>query len=132
MKKFAVLAMAAVTATMAAVAPAAAGQTGRDRTAQVAAGIAGFAVGAIVGNALSDDRRVAVNHQTSRHSGRHYRNDDRRHPRRQATYRTWGEPWSPEWFQWCRANYRSFNPQTGTWRGYDGKVRFCEVPRAAR
>lgn len=40
-----------------------------------------------------------------------------------ATY----EPWSPGWYNWCSANYRSFNPSKGTFRGYDGLDHFCVV-----
>ena len=38
------------------------------------------------------------------------------------------EPWSPGWYQWCDQRYRSFNPQKGTYRGYDGQDHFC-VPK---
>jgi hypothetical protein len=44
------------------------------------------------------------------------------------TYESRLQPWSPEWYRWCDARYRSFNPQTGTFRGYDGLDHFC-VPR---
>lgn len=44
------------------------------------------------------------------------------------TYESSLEPWSPGWYRWCDARYRSFNPQTGTFRGYDGLDHFC-VPR---
>jgi len=37
------------------------------------------------------------------------------------------EPWSPEWAQWCGNRYRSFNRNTGTFRGYDGLNHFCVV-----
>lgn len=35
------------------------------------------------------------------------------------------QPRGPEWPQYCY-NYRSFNPQTGYWIGYDGVPRFCQ------
>ncbi len=35
------------------------------------------------------------------------------------------EPWTPEWQDWCSDRYRSFDPRTGFWRGYDGKTYFC-------
>lgn len=38
------------------------------------------------------------------------------------------EPWSPGWREWCTNRYRSFNVQTGTFRGYDGFDHFC-VPK---
>jgi len=37
------------------------------------------------------------------------------------------EPWSPEWARWCDNRFRSFNVNTGTYRGYDGKDHFCVV-----
>lgn len=37
------------------------------------------------------------------------------------------EPWTPEWQSWCSSSYRSFNPRTGTFRGYDGRDHFCVV-----
>lgn len=38
------------------------------------------------------------------------------------------EPWTPAWRDWCDRHYRSFNPETGTYRGYDGLNHFC-VPK---
>ncbi|WP_407941300.1 BA14K family protein [Mesorhizobium xinjiangense] len=35
------------------------------------------------------------------------------------------EPWSPGWYRYCEDRYRSFNPSTGTFRGYDGRDHFC-------
>jgi hypothetical protein len=35
------------------------------------------------------------------------------------------EPWSREWFRYCSNRYRSFNADTGTFRGYDGRDHFC-------
>ena len=41
------------------------------------------------------------------------------------TYATGLEPWSPQWYDYCESRYRSFNPRTGTFTGYDGVRRFC-------
>lgn len=38
------------------------------------------------------------------------------------------EPWTPGWREWCSNRYRSFNQQTGTYRGFDGFDHFC-VPK---
>ena len=38
------------------------------------------------------------------------------------------EPWTPGWREWCSNRYRSFNAQTGTFRGFDGFDHFC-VPK---
>ena len=37
------------------------------------------------------------------------------------------EPWTRGWYQYCAARYRSFNPQRGTYRGYDGLNHFCKA-----
>jgi len=88
-----------------------------------AAGIFGLAAGALVGSALSQPR---------------YYYDDYYQPApvyvqppppavvyqpAQAYYRP--DPWSPEWYSYCSERYRSFNPQTGYFLGYDGNYHFC-------
>lgn len=35
------------------------------------------------------------------------------------------EPWTQQWQNYCSKKYRSFNPNTGTFRGYDGLNHFC-------
>jgi uncharacterized protein YcfJ len=37
------------------------------------------------------------------------------------------EPWTDEWFDYCSRKYRSFNPRTGTFTGYDGVKYFCQA-----
>jgi hypothetical protein len=34
-------------------------------------------------------------------------------------------PWSPAWYDYCSDRYRSFNPRTGYFKGYDGEYHFC-------
>ncbi|MGH6865152.1 MAG: BA14K family protein [Methyloceanibacter sp.] len=76
------------------------------------AGLLGFGVGAIVGSALTP-REVYVA------------------PPPQPVYApvapvAYGpEPWSPDWYTYCYSRYRSFNPNDGTFVGYDGIVHFC-------
>ena len=36
------------------------------------------------------------------------------------------EPWTDEWYAYCSAKYRSFNPQTGEFLAYSGEYRFCQ------
>ena len=38
------------------------------------------------------------------------------------------EPWTPAWYTYCRAKFRSFNDKSGTFLGYDGKRHFC-IPK---
>ncbi|HHZ10866.1 MAG TPA: BA14K family protein [Rhizobiales bacterium] len=88
----------------------------------VAAGILGLAVGAIVMGALAQPEP----------KGPVYRGD----PLDDPSYfppapRPVGggdvslEPWSDAWFDYCEARYRSFDPDTGTFTGHDGRRRFC-------
>jgi hypothetical protein len=42
-------------------------------------------------------------------------------------YRGSIEPWTDEWYDYCRARYRSFNDRTGTFTGYDGVKKFCQA-----
>lgn len=36
------------------------------------------------------------------------------------------EPWTSEWYSNCSSRYRSFNPQTGYFLGFDGNYHFCQ------
>ncbi|GGB04722.1 hypothetical protein GCM10011491_36020 [Brucella endophytica] len=35
------------------------------------------------------------------------------------------QPWTRGWYNYCVRRYRSFNPRTGTFLGYDGQYHFC-------
>ena len=74
----------------------------------VAAGIIGLGVGAIIGSALTP-REVYVAPP----------------PPRYAPVAYGPQPWSPDWYSYCYSRYRSFNPNTGTFVGYDGYEHFC-------
>lgn len=37
------------------------------------------------------------------------------------------KPWSKEWKEWCAGRFSSFNPQNGTYLGYDQKRHFCKA-----
>ena len=45
----------------------------------------------------------------------------------QPVYRSEIEPWTGEWYDYCRARYRSFNANTGTFTDYDGVKKFCQA-----
>ena len=34
-------------------------------------------------------------------------------------------PWTEAWYAWCFDRYRSFDPRSGTFLGYDGRRHFC-------
>ena len=35
--------------------------------------------------------------------------------------------WSAQWYRYCENRYRSFNPRTGYFLGYDGEYHFCRA-----
>lgn len=75
----------------------------------VGAGLLGFGVGAIVGSALTP-REVYVAPP----------------PRPAPVYAGYRPaPWTPDWYSYCYSRYRTFNPNSGTFIGYDGYEHFC-------
>lgn len=104
----------------------------------LAAGVLGLATGVIVGTALATppQRRVYVEEQPvsvyDDYSNDYYVDDYPPPPPRRPAYRprpvqqTYGiEPWTGAWHEYCSSRYRSFNPRTGTYVGYDGLSHFC-------
>ena len=138
-----VLALAATAMVVVASTPSEAGRRGRNNAA-IAAGIAGLATGVIIAGALSQRNRYygpgysGYYYYPAEPEVRYYR--VRRaappavvyyeEPRRvyrveRRVVRGGYEPWTDAWYDYCEARYRSFNPRTGTYRGYDGKNHFC-------
>ncbi len=93
----------------------------------VAAGVIGLAAGALIGSALSQPRTTYVQpapvYAAPPPPPAYYPAP----PARSASYRVGYEPWSRGWYQYCSDRYRSFNPNTGTYRGYDGRDHFCSA-----
>lgn len=89
-----------------------------------AAAILGIAGAAIIGGALAATPRVQREYYVVPQNP--YPPQPAYRPR-VTTYQSF-EPWTRGWYEWCDANYRSFNPQKGTFRGYDGLDHFC-VPK---
>ncbi|MFB2550659.1 BA14K family protein [Ensifer soli] len=97
----------------------------------VALGALGLATGVIIGGAIASQPRERV------YTERVYVDPEpeyyepapvyRRPPPRRVVVETYGtlEPWTREWYNYCADRYRSFNPRTGTFRGYDGRAYFC-------
>ena len=123
--KITVLSAAVAVTVLTALAPAEAHDRWRHRHdggAIVAAGVVGLALGAIAAGALSEPEPV-------------YRPvyDERRPVARPRPVRPYAEtiryqslePWSPDWFRYCEDRYRTFDPRTGTFVGYDGQEHFC-------
>ena len=117
---------AAMALSMAAVPFAATAEAGKrhhryDPGPAIVAGIFGLAAGAMISGALSQPRYryyepgpvyVAppppppVYHQPAR------------------VYYERPAPWTPAWYAYCDARYRSFDPATGHFLGYDGRYHF--------
>jgi len=86
----------------------------------VAAGVLGLAIGIIAATAVDGaaddgygDDTVADDYPPAFHGGA------------SVAYGGGFEPWTRDWYRYCSARYRSFDPQTGTFRGYDGYDHFC-------
>ncbi|WP_244318536.1 BA14K family protein [Roseibium hamelinense] len=77
----------------------------------------GFVAGAIVGSAISGPRYVAP-------APNYYYAPRRRYVAPAPVYYR-AQPWTPAWYQYCSAKYRSFNPRTGYYLAYSGQYRFC-------
>lgn len=140
-----ILCVAVAATTLTAIAPADAGERWRDHRYRrernsdgdlVAAGIVGLAIGALAAGALNANRNEPTYGNPYRHPrprpSRDYviddapqiiSSDDLYEPSYDASY----EPWSRAWYRYCANRYRSFDPQTGTYVGYDGRERFCNA-----
>jgi len=83
--------------------------------AQAASKTGNFLLGLAAGVATTAIIASAIHH----HKKRKWR---RRHSRVRY-YRP--RPWTPEWYDYCMSKYRSFDPETGYYRTYSGRLRFC-------
>jgi hypothetical protein len=142
MMKFATNALLATVVTLAPIAASTQAEA-RDRYRHhrdndaLALGAIGLATGVIVGSAIASQpqRRVYVEPApVSVYDEPEYYVDDYPPPppprrtvyqERRVQYTYGVEPWTPEWYDYCAARYRSFNARTGTYVGYDGMSHFC-------
>ncbi|MDO9414772.1 BA14K family protein [Pararhizobium sp.] len=127
-----VLAIAVAATTLTAFAPAQARDRDwrRHRGGDAAAiGALGLATGVILGGALANQNRrerVYVEPEPDVYIEEEPEYRVIRRPRRVVeTYEGGLEPWTRPWYRWCSNRYQSFNADTGTFRGYDGRDHFC-------
>jgi hypothetical protein len=98
----------------------------RDRSDAIAAGVLGLAAGAIIAGAIAQPSAPSYApppppaYYPPQPSYNAY-------PPASAPvkYRGGAQPWSKAWYNYCSQKFRSFNPETGTYRGYDGANHFC-------
>lgn len=137
LKKTAVAGLIAATSLVAAMPAAQAGERWRQRDYRggdmLAAGVLGLATGALIAGAARpapiyreryyDDGYYAPPPVVYERPVRVYEQPRRVYVERYATF----EPWTNEWYRYCSDRYRSFDPSSGTFVGYDGVRRFCEA-----
>jgi BA14K-like protein len=90
----------------------------------VAAGVLGLAAGALIAGIASQPVYSAPSYSDPyryRPVRNYYANDGY-----YGGYRSL-QPWSREWYHYCRNRYRSFDPSSGTFIGYDGQEHFCSA-----
>jgi hypothetical protein len=130
--KTTVLSLAVAATTMTAIPAATAGGRWHDNDSgdAIAAGVIGLATGAIIGGLVAQPRyygEPAYVDDYPRPAPRRYYYSERYYePERVYVRRSYGlEPWSRDWYRYCSSRYRSFDPSTGTFVGYDGREHFC-------
>ncbi|MCX8996558.1 BA14K family protein [Rhizobiaceae bacterium BDR2-2] len=111
-----------------------------DRGEAAALGVIGLATGLIVGSAIANGRQNdapvydAYPVDPYRHAppppayydaDRDYYPETPRRYNAQASRVQALEPWSRGWYDYCADRYRSFDPSSGTYVGYDGNRHFC-------
>lgn len=87
----------------------------------VAAGIAGLAAGVIAGAVIASPPPPRRYYYVPDDEPRVYYRSSYVRP----VYRGSIEPWSRSWYRYCSDRYRSFDPRSGTYMGYDGEAHFC-------
>lgn len=72
-------------------------------------------------------------HHGGHHHGHHWKSPYKGHsyygyPKYYYSYPvTYGHaPWTPGWYLYCKTKYKSFNPATGKYLGYNGQYYFCK------
>lgn len=91
---------------------------GRDA---VVGGALGLATGLIIGGAIAGSQPRYVEPDVYVEPDYYPEQRAYRRPVVVPTY----EPWTQSWYRYCSERYRSFDPRTGTYVGYDGLEHFC-------
>lgn len=87
-----------------------------------AAAIIGLGVGAIIGGAIASDRYYYAPPPPRVY----YAPPPPPQPPYYGPVAYAPPPWTPDWYAYCDSKYRSFDPRSGTFMGYDGLRHFCQ------
>jgi hypothetical protein len=100
----------------------------------VAAGIIGAAAGAVLGSVLAPSPAPVYVDPYPRYPSypaysTYYRPAPTYYrPAPRVVYvQPAAQPWTRAWYNDCAARYRSFDPGSGTYLGYDGARHFCDL-----
>ncbi|EJF75666.1 BA14K family protein [Bartonella alsatica] len=98
----------------------------------LAASVLGLAAGAILGNILKQPQQPQIVYQVPPQNRVIYQEVPQNkmvyQVQQTMEYQPTKQPWTTAWLEYCTKKYRSFNPKTGTFRGYDGLNHFCYAP----
>lgn len=85
----------------------------------------GGSVGALSGAVASSGERDRIYNRLYEDCMAGYSPEPARVYRESPDYDVAPEPWTDEWYDYCRAKYRSFNANTGRYKTYSGRYRLC-------
>ncbi|MDP2621190.1 MAG: BA14K family protein [Hyphomicrobiales bacterium] len=88
----------------------------------ISRGSRGIGPGALIGGAIGTVAGAAV-HSAKWNDAYNYAFD--RCMGSGAVYGDAPEPWTPEWYDYCDAKFRSFDPADGTFQPFNGPRRLC-------
>ncbi len=135
--KAAVLSVAAAAIVIPTFGTAQAGHRHRNNDDAWVAGAVGLAAGALIGSAIASPpppryygERGYIDPEPDYYEPRPVYRPRPVYPPvyRPVAVETYGlEPWTPAWYRYCSQRYRSFNPDSGTFVGYDGRSHFCNA-----
>lgn len=87
--------------------------------------IIGGSVGAVSGAVASSGERDRIYNQIFDDCMAGYTPEPARVYSEPPVYAEAPEPWTDEWYDYCRSKFRSFNPETGRYKTYSGHYRLC-------
>ncbi|MFP5076693.1 BA14K family protein [Rhizobium sp. YIM 134829] len=101
---------------------------GYDRGDGLALGAIGLATGVVLGSALASPPPPRYGERVYIDPPVDYYEPAPVYRPRPVVVQSYGlRPWTPAWYDYCERRYRSFDPRSGTFVGYDGREYFCRA-----